>query len=106
MKTESIRVNYRDKSTTPPTTVSLGVIDAPRFESVEEAVEYFDKEESGKGVELVLEYVHVAYDIELQRRKRDAERPDKPKTVSNLSKFKQLSADKQEELLKAAGLLQ
>jgi len=103
MKTEAIKVSYKDKET--GTHVSLGTIDAPRFETVDEAVAYFDSEESGKGVELVLEYVMTAYDIELQRRHRDANRPDKPKSTSNVSKFKQLSADKQEELLKAAGLL-
>lgn len=103
MKTEAIKVSYRDKAAN--TNVSLGTVDAPRFDSVEEAVEFFNSQEEGKGSELVLEYVHTAYDIELQRRHRDANRPDKPKTTSNLSKFKQLSQDKQEELLKAAGLI-
>ena len=105
MKTEAIGCSWMDKTTTPPTRVNLGDIDAPRFDNVKEAVDFFDSEESGKGEELALEYIHAAYDVELQRRKRDANRPDKPKTVSNVSKFKQLSADKQEELLKAAGLL-
>ena len=105
MRTESIGCSYRDKSVSPPVSVSLGDIDAPRFETVEEAVAYFEAEEAGKGDELALEYIHAAYDVELQRRKRDANRPDKPKSSSNLSKFKQLSSDKQEELLKAAGLL-
>ena len=105
MRTDAIKCSYMDKSTTPPTRVDLGDIDAPRFDSVAEAVAFFDAEENGKGDDLALEYIHAAYDIELQRRKRDANRTDKPKTVSNISKFKQLSADKQEELLKAAGLL-
>ena len=105
MKTHAIGCSWLDKSTSPATRVDLGDIDAPTFESVEEAVSFFDAEESGKGLELALEYIHAAYDVELQRRKRDANRPDKPKTTSNVSKFKQLSADKQEELLKAAGLL-
>lgn len=106
MKTEKIKVSYRDKTVDPPKNVSLGEIDAPRFESVQEALDFFNAEEAGKGEELVLEYTMTAYDIELQRRHRDAQRPDKPKSTSNLSKFKQLSADKQEELLKAAGILQ
>ena len=104
MKTEAIRVSYRDKATN--TNVSLGTIDVPRFESVGEAVDFFNSQEEGKGEELVLEYVHTAYDIELQRRHRDGNRPDKPKTTSNVSKFKQLSQDKQEELLRAAGLIE
>lgn len=103
MKTESITVSYRDKTTN--TNVSLGKIEAPRFESVTEAVDFFNAQEDGKGEELVLEYVHTAYDIELQRKHRDANRPDKPKSTSNLSKFRQLSPEKQEELLRQAGLL-
>jgi hypothetical protein len=101
MKTEKIKVSYRDKTTN--TNVSLGEIDTPRFDNVQEAIAYFDeKEGDGKGEETVLEYVHTAYDIELQRRHRDAHRPDKPKSTSNVSVFRQLSQDKQEELLKQA----
>lgn len=103
MQTEAIKVSYRDK--TSGQNVSLGTVDAPRFEKVSEAIEYFEAQESGKGEELVLEYLHTAHDIELQRRHRDANRPDKPKTVSNVSKFKQLSLDKQEEILREHGLL-
>lgn len=105
MKTENIKVSYRDKTVDPPVTVSLGTIEVPRFDNTAEAISYFEGEEAGKGEETVLEYIHTALDIDLQRRHRDAQRPDKPKTSSNLSKFKQLSQDKQEELLKAAGLL-
>ncbi len=105
MKTEKIGCSYRDKSQNPPVSVSLGDIDAPRFESVAEATAYFEAEEAGKGDELALEYIHAAYDVELQRRKRDAQRPDKPKSTSNVAKFKQLSQEKQEELLRAHGLI-
>ena len=103
MHTEPITVSYRDKTTN--TNVPLGKIDAPRFDSTTEAVAFFDKQEAGKGEELVLDYIHTAYDIELQRQHRDSNRPDKPKANSNLSKFRQLSPDKQEELLRNAGLI-
>ena len=103
MKTEAIKVSYRDK--VAGTNVSLGTVDAPRFDNVTEAVEYFEAQEAGKGEELALEYIHTAHDIELQRQHRDANRPDKPKTTSNVSKFKQLSLDKQEEILREHGLL-
>jgi len=102
MKTESLKVSYRDKTTNQ--NVSLGTIDAPRFDSVEEAVEYFDAQEAGKGVEAVLDYIHTAHDIELQRIHRDANRPDRPKTQSAAAKFKQLSPEKQAELLRQAGI--
>ena len=103
MQTEAIKVSYRDKATS--TNVSIGTVDAPRFVSVAEAVEYFESQEAGKGEELALEYIHTAHDIELQRKHRDANRPDKVKSVSNVSKFKQLSQDKQEEILREHGLL-
>lgn len=103
MKTTPIKVSYRNQETKE--TVSLGTIDAPRFDGLEEAVEYFNAENPGKGEADALEYIHTALDIELQRRHRDANRPDKTKTTSNLGKFKQLSADKQEELLRQAGLI-
>jgi hypothetical protein len=102
MKTEAIKVSYRDKTTGQ--NVSLGTIDAPRFADVDEAVAYFDAQEEGKGVEVTLEYIHTALDIELQRQHRDANRPDRPKTQSATAKFKQLSPEKQAELLRAAGI--
>lgn len=103
MQSATLKVSYRDKLA--GTNVSLGTVEAPRFADVAEAVEYFEAQDAGKGVELALEYIHTAYDIELQRRHRDANRHDKPKTVSNVSKFKQLSLDKQEEILREHGLL-
>ena len=106
MKTEQIKVSYRDKESVPPKNVPLGTVDAPRFDLVEEAVVFFESEEGeGKGEGALLDYVHTAYDIELQRRHRDANRPDKPKTTSNVSIFKTLSQAQQEELLKSFGLL-
>lgn len=102
MKTEAIKVSYRDKATNQ--NVSLGTIDAPRFESVEEAVEYFEAQEAGKGQETCLDYIHTALDIELQRQHRDANRPDRPKVQSATAKFKQLSPEKQAELLRQAGI--
>lgn len=103
MKTESIKVSYRDKATGQ--NVSLGSVDAPRFDGVEEAVAYFEAEEAGKGQELCLEYIHTALDIELQRLHRDANRPDRTKVASATSKFKQLSPELQERLLREAGVL-
>ena len=106
MNHEEIGCSYMDKSVTPAIRVDLGDITAPRFASVDEAKTFFETEEGeGKGEETLLEYIHAAYDVELQRRKRDANRPDKPKSSSNVAKFKQLSQGKQEELLKAVGLL-
>lgn len=102
MKTESIKVSYRDKATNQ--NVSLGSVDAPRFDNIDEAVQYFEGEEAGKGVETVLDYIHTALDIELQRRHRDANRPDRAKTQSASAKFKQLSPEKQAELLRQAGI--
>ena len=58
METEAIKVSYRDK--TSGTNVSLGTVDAPRFASVDEAVEYFESQEAGKGVELARIYPHRA----------------------------------------------
>lgn len=102
MKTEAIKVSYRDKTT--QSNVALGTIDAPRFENVEEAVSYFNAQEEGKGVENCLDYIHTALDIELQRQYREANRPDRDKQQSATAKFKQLSPEKQAELLKLAGI--
>lgn len=105
MQTASIKVSYRDKEANK--NVPLGEIEVPRFDNIDEAVEYFEKEEGeGKGVGALLSYVHTALDIELQRIHRDANRPDKPKSQSNLSKFKQLSQEKQEALLREAGIIE
>lgn len=104
MQTAMIKVSYRDKEANK--NVPLGEIEVPRFDTLDEATNYFEKEAGeGKGVGELLAYVHTALDIELQRIHRDANRPDKPKASSNISKFKQLSGEKQEELLRAAGLL-
>ena len=103
MKTASIKVSYRDKEKNE--TVSLGTIEVPRFDNLEEAVEYFDAENPGKGEGDALEYVHTALDIELQRRHRDANRTDKPKVTSNTAKFRQLSPEAQEAALRAAGVI-
>lgn len=96
MQTVKADVSYRDKSTN--TNVSLGEIEIEKPETVDEAVSLY-------GAEDLLSYAHTAYVIDRQREFRDANRPDKPKSVSYASKFKQLSAEKQEELLREAGLL-
>jgi hypothetical protein len=95
MKTEKVPVSYRDKTTN--SNVSLGEIEVQIPETVEEATVLFGEGDNDKGVEVLLDYATKAYVIEKQRQHRDANRPDKPKSASNLSKFKQLSADKQEE---------
>lgn len=109
MKSEEVEVSYRDKDKNQ--NVSLGKIPVQIPETVEEAINLFGKGDNGgevdqsKGVETLLDYAVKAYVIDLQREYRDANRPDKPKGQSNLAKFKQLSAEKQEELLKAAGII-
>jgi hypothetical protein len=108
MKTEKVPVSYRDKEKN--VNVSLGEIEVQIPETIEEAVTLFGKADGGevdqgKGVETLLDYASKAYVIDLQREYRDANRPDKPRGSSNLAKFKQLSADKQEEILRAAGII-
>lgn len=108
MKVEKVAVSYRDKDKNQ--NISLGEIEVQTPETVEEAISLFGKGEDGnidqaKGVETLLDYATKAYVIDLQREYRDANRPDKPKGQSNLAKFKQLSAEKQDELLRAAGIL-
>lgn len=108
MKTETVPVSYRDKDKNQ--NVKLNDIEVQIPETVEEAIALFGRGDNGevdqsKGVETLLDYATKAYVIDLQREYRDANRPDKPKSTSNLSKFKQLSADKQEELLRAAGII-
>jgi hypothetical protein len=108
MKTEKVPVSYRDKEKNQ--NISLGEIEVQVPDTVEEAIELFGRGENGevdrsKGEEQLLDYAAKAYVIDLQREYRDANRPDKPKGQSNLAKFKQLSPEKQEELLKAAGII-
>jgi hypothetical protein len=103
MKTEPVAVSYRDKE--KGQNIPLGNIDVQIPETVEEAITLFGEGDNDKGVETLLDYATKAYVIDRQREYRDANRPDKPKSTSNLSKFKQLSPEKQEELLKAAGII-
>ena len=102
METKKIPVSYRDKELKK--NISLGEIDTPRFASVSEALEYFDAEEAGKGEETCLEYIHAALDVYLQGQYREANRPDREKKQSNISKFKQLSPELQIEALRRAGI--
>lgn len=102
MKTTTVPVSYRDKTTSQ--NVKLGDIEVPRFENVGEAIEFFDAKEEGKGEELVLDYVHAAYDIAQQNTFRAANRPDRTKTQSATAKFRQLSPEQQAELLRQAGI--
>jgi len=96
MKKETADVSYRDKATN--TNVSLGEIEVDVPETIDEALELY-------GEEKLLAYASRAYVIQKQAEFRDANRPDKTKTQSNTAKFKQLSSDKQEELLRQAGLI-
>lgn len=104
MKSDEVAVSYRDKATS--TNVSLGKISVDIPETVTEAIALYGEGDEAKGIENLLEYASTAYVIEKQRLFRDAQRPDKPKSNSNLSKFKQLSHDKQEELLRQAGIIE
>lgn len=102
MEIVKVKVSYRDKTTSQ--NVELGSVEAPRFATVDEAVAYFDKVEEGKGVELVLDYIHAAYDISLQNTFRAANRPDRAKSQSLTAKFKQMTPEQQAELLRNAGI--
>lgn len=103
MKPYNAVVSYRDKESGKD--VSLGTIDLQQWETVLEAIEVLNADSEGKGEENLLDYAFKAYVIDKQREHRDANRPDRPKTTSNTAKFKQLSPEKQEELLKQAGLI-
>ena len=96
MEHVTAKVSYRDKES--GATVELEAVELDVPTTVEEAVEKF-------GEKPLIDYAVKAYIIEEQRKSRDAARPDRPKSTSNLSKFKQLSEDKQDELLKASGIL-
>lgn len=104
MKSEKVPVSYRDKEAGK--NISLGEIDVQVPETVDEAIQLFGDGDQSKGVETLLDYASRAYIIDKQREHRDANRPDKPKSASNLGKFKQLSPEKQEELLRQAGVIQ
>jgi len=96
MQNEKASVSYRDKATN--TNISLGDIEVPKPETVDEAAELY-------GVENLLAYAHTAYVIEKQREFRESNRPDREKKVSLIAKFKQLSQEAQEELLRQKGIL-
>jgi hypothetical protein len=102
MKSAQVKVSYRDRATGQH--VELGTIDVPRFESVDEAIEYFNSQEPGSGVESVLDYVHRALDIELQNRFRSANRPDRPKSEGVMAKFRTLSPEEKKAALRAIGI--
>lgn len=106
MKPQSVPVSYRDQE--KKENIPLGNIEVQIPETVEEAIALFGEGEEdvqAKGTETLLDYATKAYIIEKQREYRDANRPDKPKSQSNLSKFKQLSVEKQEEMLRMAGII-
>lgn len=96
MKTKEVDVSYRDKEAGKD--VSLGKIEVQVPETVQEAVELYGEED-------LLDFASKAYVIDKQREFRDANRPDRPKTQSNTAKFKALSPERQEELLKQAGII-
>jgi hypothetical protein len=103
MKTEQVPVSYRDQEAKK--NVPLGTVEVSIPETIEEAQQLYGEGDLDKGTELLLEYATTAYTIEKQRLFRDANRPDKPQAAVNLSKFKQLSPEKQRELLVAAGII-
>lgn len=103
MQSKEVPVAYRDKEANK--NVSLGNINVDIPDTVEEAIQLYGAGDEAKGVERLLTLSSDAYIINKQSNHRSANRPDRPKTTSNVSKFKQLSQTDQDELLKAAGLL-
>lgn len=99
MKTTPVGVAYRHKATKE--VVELPPIELQEPESYSEAVELYGGEKD------LLDYAFSSYVIEKQNAYREANRTDKEKDPDRqmVAAFKQLSKDKKEELLKAAGLL-
>src|SRR3990167_4686336 len=99
MEKVKVGVSYRHKTTKE--VVDLGELELDKPQTVEEAVQLYE------GVENLLAYAHVAYAIEQQGDYRNAHRTDKEvsKGSANTRIFKQLSEEKQEELLRAHGLI-
>ncbi|KKL18348.1 hypothetical protein LCGC14_2476410 [marine sediment metagenome] len=105
MQSKSVPVSYRDKTQDPPKNMSLGNVDVDVPDSVEEAVALYGGGDDEKGVTKLLAHASAAYIIDKQTAFREANRPDKAKTTSNLAKFKVLSEAMQIELLEKANLL-
>jgi hypothetical protein len=97
MKAKEAKVSYRHSETKEM--VDLGTIQIDEPETVDEAVTLYGGEKD------LLDLAHTAYVIDQQATYRNNNRTDKPKSSSAVSKFRQLSPEKQEELLRAAGML-
>jgi len=102
MQVEEVKVSYMDKETKKH--VQLGVLELEKAETIEEAVQVYADEGKDNGLEMLLAYAFTAYTIEQQRKFREANRPDKSREQSALAKFKQLSDEQKEALLKQAGI--
>ena len=105
MEGKSVPVSYRDKTQDPPKNVPLGNVDVDIPSTVEEAIALYGGGDDEKGTEKLLSHASAAYIIDKQTAFREANRPDKTKTTSNLAKFKVLSEAVQIELLEKANLI-
>ena len=105
MQSKSVPVSYRDKTQDPPKNVALGNVDVDIPETVEEGIALYGGGDNDKGLEKLLAHASAAYIIDKQTAFREANRPDKTKTTSNLAKFKVLSEAVQIELLEKANLI-
>lgn len=103
MQSKDVPVAYRDKEANK--NVSLGSIAVDVPDTVDEAIQLYGQGDDGKGAEILLSLSSDAWIIQKQSAHRQANRPDRPKTTSNVSKFKQLSQESQDDLLKQAGIL-
>jgi hypothetical protein len=97
MKVSPVTVRYRDSESKQ--NVLLAIIDVEIPETVDEAIQLLGE---GKVIDLALEH-HIA---EKRRQFRRENRPKKPRSPrSAIGKFRTLSPEQQEELLKRAGVL-
>ena len=93
MKTKSVDISYRDKENHAD--VFLGQLEVSVPESVNEALQLYGEED-------FLDYASKAYIIKKQHEYREANRPDRLKVQSRIARFKALSEERQDELLKVS----
>ncbi len=111
MKTDMVKVSYRDENKQTVVLYGKGATDpaneegypVQQPETVDEAITLYGS------VESLLDLAHTANVIDKQREVRDSGNPNKPKSATRtpeVKAFSQLSEEKQRELLRNAGLLQ
>jgi hypothetical protein len=97
MKIQPVNVSYRDAASKQK--ASLGSIDVEIPETIEEAIQLF-------GAEKFMTYAREHYILEQRCKAVREKRPRKTRIPkSPAGKFRQLSPEQQEELLKYAGVL-